>query len=83
MRYVNKTTSKVTGVGSLHSGIGKTLTGTVRSDEVLEYRHTLLKVRDNRVLDNLMSLSTCLHRLGHKTTHTRKLLNLVLRTTGT
>ena len=36
MRYVDKTTCKVTGVGSLHSGIGKTLTGTVRSDEVLE-----------------------------------------------
>ena len=30
-----------------------------------------------------MTLGTCLHRLSHKTTHTRKLLDLVLRTTGT
>ena len=37
VRHVDQTTGKVTGVGSLHSGIGKTLTGTVGSDEVLEH----------------------------------------------
>ena len=30
-----------------------------------------------------MALGTSLHRLSHKTTHTRELLDLVLRTTGT
>src|SRR3712207_7850100 len=33
MADIHQTTGKVTGVGSLHSGIGQTLTGTVRSEE--------------------------------------------------
>ncbi len=68
--YVDKTTGQVSGVGSLHGGVGKTLTGTVRCDEVLQHRHTFLEVGDNRVLDDLVSFGTGLHRLGHQTTHT-------------
>ena len=82
MRNVYKTTSQITGIGSLHSGISKTLTGTVRSDKVLQYRHTLLKVRKDRVLNDLRALCTSLLRFSHQTTHTRQLLNLILRTTG-
>ena len=82
MRYVNKTTSQVTSIGSLHRGISKTLTSTVRSDKVLQHRHTLLKVRKDRVLNNLRTFCTSLLRLSHQTTHTRQLLNLILRTTG-
>ena len=44
VRNINKTTCQVTGIGSLHRRIGKTLTGTVRSNEVFEYRHTFLEV---------------------------------------
>ena len=51
VRYIDETTCEVTGIGRLQSGIGKTLTGTVRRDEVLQHRHTFFKVRDNRVLD--------------------------------
>ena len=51
-------------------------------DEVLEHRHTLFEVRENRVLNSTTSFCTCLLRLGHQTTHTSQLLNLVLRTTG-
>ena len=83
MRNVNKTTCQVSCIGSLHSRISKTLTSTVRSNKVLQHRHTLLKVRDNWVLNNLSTFSTCLLWLSHKTTHTSKLSNLVSRTTGT
>src|SRR3712207_8886480 len=51
---------------SLHSGIGQTLTGTVRRNEVLKHRHTFLKVGKNRILDNLRSFGTGLLRLGDR-----------------
>ena len=82
MRNVNKTTCKISGIGSLHSGIRKTLTGTVGRDEVLEHAHTFLEVRKNRVLNNLSTFSSCLLRFCHKSTHTGQLTNLVFRTTG-
>ena len=83
MRYVYKTTSQVTGIGSLQSGIRQTLTGTVSRDKVLKHGQTFLKVRKNRVFDNLCTFGTCLLRLRHQTTHTGQLTNLFLRTTGT
>jgi len=83
VRYVHQTTSQVTGVGSLQSGIRQTLTGTVSRNKVLKHGQTFLKVRKNRVFNNLCALGTGLLRLGHQTTHTRQLTNLFLRTTGT
>ncbi len=82
MGNVDKTAGKITCVGCLQGGVGKTLTGTVGRDEVFEHRQTLLEVRKNRVLDYLTTFGTTLLRLGHKTTHTGELTNLVLRTTG-
>ena len=82
MRNVYKTTGEVTSIGCLHCGISKTFTGTVRSDKVLQHRHTLLKVGKDRVFNDLRTFSTSLLRLSHQTTHTRQLLNLILRTTG-
>ena len=55
----------------------------MRRNEVLEHRHSLFEVRQNRVLDNLLSFGTGFLGLCHQTTHTRELLDLVLRTTGT
>ena len=52
-------------------------------DEVLQHRHTFLEVRENRVLNSTASLCASLLRLGHQTTDTGKLLDLVFRTTGT
>ena len=83
MAYVHQTTSQITCVSRLHSGISQTLTGTVSRNEVLQHRHSFLEVRKNRVLNRTTSLSTCLLRLGHQTTHTSQLSNLVLRSTGT
>ena len=78
MRHVYQTTGKVTGIGRLHGGIGQTLAGTMRRNEVLQHRHSLLEVGQDRVLNNLRALGTSFLGLGHQTTHTRKLLNLVL-----
>ena len=83
LRHIDQTARQVTGVGRLQGGIGKTLTGTVRRDEVLEHRKSLLEVRENRVLDDLLAtLDARLLRLGHQTTHTAQLTDLLLRTTG-
>ena len=79
---IDKTTSKVSSIGSLHSGVRQTFTCTVRSDEVFKHRHSFLEVRKNWVFNNLSTFSTCFLRFSHKTTNTRELLNLVFRTTG-
>ena len=68
---VNKTTGKVTGVGGLQGGIGKTLAGTVGRDKVLEHRQTFLEVGKNGVLDGLATVfNTRFLRLSHQTTQT-------------
>ena len=83
LRHVDQTARQVTGIGRLQGRIGKTLAGTVRRDEVLEHRKALLEVRENRVLDDLLAtLDTRLLRLGHQTTHTAQLTDLLLGTTG-
>jgi len=79
---IDQTTGEVSGIGSLHGGIGKTLTRSVRGDEVLLHRHSLFQVVQNRVLDDGVSFSSGLLRLGHQATHTGKLGNLIGRTTG-
>ena len=55
----------------------------MRSNEVLLHGHTFLQVVQDRVLNDGVALSTCLLRLGHQTTHTSELSNLVSTTTGT
>ena len=82
MRDIDQTTGEVSSIGCLHSRISQTLTGTMGCDEVFEHAHTLLEVGEDRILDNLCALGTSLLRLGHQTTHTSELGNLVGRTTG-
>ena len=82
MGYVDKTTGEVSGVGRLQGGVGQTLTGTVGRDKVLQHAHTFLKVRKDRVFNNLSTFCTGFLRLSHQTTHTCQLCNLVGRTTG-
>src|SRR5690606_31008280 len=64
LRDVHQTTGQVTRVGGTQSGVGQTLTGTVRRDEVLRHRQTLAVRGDDRTRDDLT--------LGvvHQTTHT-------------
>ena len=82
LRYVDQTTRQVTGVGRLQCGIGQTFTGTVRRDEVLQYRQTLFEVRKDRVFDDLTAFCSRFLRFGHQAAHTGKLANLLFRTTG-
>ena len=77
VRDIDKTAGEVTCVSGLKSGISQTLTCTVGGDEVLEHRHSLLKVGDDRVLNNLSSSGTGLLRLCHKASHTAELLDLL------
>ena len=83
VRDVYQTTSQITCVGSLQSGIGKTLTSTVSGDEVLQYAKPFFEVGKNRVFDNLSAFGTGFLRFSHKTTHTRQLTNLLLATAST
>ena len=82
MGHVDQTAGKITGVGCLERGVGKTLTGTVGRDEVFEHRKAFLEVCKNRVFDDLASFGTALLGLGHKATHAGELTDLVFRTTG-
>ncbi len=80
--YVNETAGKVTCVRSLEGGICKTLARTVGTDEVFEHAHTLLKVGDNRVLDDVGTASSGLLRFCHKSSHTAELLDLLSGSSG-
>ena len=73
---VNHSSRKVTGVCRTKRGIGKSLTCTVCGDEVLEYVKTLTEVRLDRELDGT---SGCIR---HESTHTSKLLDLLIGSTG-
>ena len=75
--HVDQTTSQVTGVSSLQSRIGQTLTSTVGRHEVLQNVQTLTEVRGNRSLNNGAV------RLSHQTAHTGQLTDLSCRTAST
>lgn len=70
VRYIDQTACQITRIGCFEGRIGKTFTGTVRRDEVLQHGQTFLEVGKNRVLDGLSTFSTRLLRFSHKTTHT-------------
>ncbi len=70
LRHVDETTREVAGVGRPQRGVGETLAGAVRRDEVLEHRQTLAEVRLDRARDDLAL------RVGHQTTHTGDLADL-------
>ena len=82
LRDIHQTTGEVTRIGCLKRRIGQPLTGTVGRDEVLQDRKSLFEVGEDRVFDNFAPSCGGLLRLGHKTSHTGKLANLLLRTTG-
>ena len=73
LRHVAQAARQVAGIGRLQRGIGQTLAGAVRGDEVLQHVETFAEVgRDGR-LDDFA------RRLGHQAAHTGKLADLLLR----
>src|SRR5690606_13376151 len=70
LRDVHQTTGQVTRVGGAQSGVGQTLAGAVRGDEVLRHRQSLTVRGDDRTRDDLT--------LGvvHQTAHTRDVADL-------
>ena len=81
VRNIDKTAGEVSGVGGFQGGVGQTFTGTVSGDEVFEHRHAFLKVGEDGVFDGGTGVGTGLLGLGHQTTHTGELGNLVGATT--
>ena len=75
LRHVDETAGEVPRVRRLERGVGQTLAGAVRRDEVLEHRQPLAEVGGDRRLDDLA------RRLGHEAAHAGQLANLLRRTT--
>ena len=65
---------QVAGIGRLQRGVGQTLTGAVRRDEVLQHVQAFAEVGGDRGLDDFA------RRLGHQAAHTGKLADLLFRT---
>ena len=53
LRNVDELTREIAGVSRLERGVGKTLTRTVRRNEVLENRQTFAEGCGNRTFDNV------------------------------
>ena len=64
---------EVAGVGRLERGIGQTLAGAVRRDEVLQHVQAFAEVGRDRGFDDLA------RRLGHQAAHTGELADLLFR----
>src|SRR5690606_9384686 len=76
LRDVDETTREVARVRGTQSGVGETLTGTVRGDEVLRHTQTLAVRGDDRTSDRLTL------RVGDEATDTRDVSDLQPVTTG-
>ncbi len=76
LRHVDETASEVTRVRGLECGIGQTLTRAVRRDEVLQHGEAFAEVRRDGGLDDFA------RGLGHQTTHTGELTDLLFGSTG-
>ena len=74
---VSQLTRQVSTVRSFQSGISQTFSSTVSRTEVLQHRQAFPEVRLNGSFDNLAGW------LGHQTTHTSKLPDLLDTTTST
>ena len=76
--HVDQTAREVAGVGGLERGVGQTLAGAVRRDEVLEHGEAFLEVVDDRRLDDLAEpAGDLLLRLRHQAAHAGELADLL------
>ncbi len=75
LRYVYQTSCQISRVSSTQSRIGQTLTCSMRGHKVLQYVQSFTEIRLDRQLNGM----TC--GIGHQSTHTGQLLNLLIGTT--
>ena len=73
---VYQTSGQVTGVRGTQSRIGKTFPGSMGGHKVFQYVQTFTEVGTDRQLDGTSG------GIGHQTTHSGKLFNLLVGTTG-
>ena len=76
LRYVDQTSGQISGIGGTKSRIGQTLTRSVSGHEILQYVQAFTEIRLDRQLDG----TSC--RICHQPSHTCKLFDLFIRTTG-
>src|SRR4029077_19683483 len=76
LRHVNQAASEVTRIGRLQRGIGQTLAGAVRGDEVLQHGEAFAEVGGDGRFDDFAG------GLGHQPAHAGKLADLLLRAAG-
>src|SRR4030066_818649 len=77
LSYISQLAGQITRVGSLQSGVGQTLAGSVCGTEVIQHRKTLAKIAANGRFNDLAG------RFGHQTAHASELTNLINRTAST
>ena len=73
---IDHSSCQITGVGCTESRIGQTFTRSMSGHEVFQYVQTFTEVGLNGKLDGMTG------SIGHKSTHTRKLFDLLIGTTG-
>ena len=71
--HVDQAARQVARVRRLESGIGQSLTGAVRRNEILQHGQPFAEVRRDGRLDDFA------RRLSHQTAHSRQLANLLFR----
>ena len=84
LRDIHQSTGQITRIGCLQGRVRQSFSGTVCRNEVLQNGESLLEVREDGVLNDVLpSRRGRLLRLGHQATHARQLTNLLLRSTCT
>ena len=73
---VHHAAGQITGVGGTQSCIGQTFTGAMGGNKVFQYVQTFTEIGLDRQLDGTAGC------IGHQTTHTGQLFNLLVGTTG-
>ena len=76
LRHVHQAAGQVAGIGRLQRGIGQSLTGAVRRNEVLQHVEAFAEVGRRWGLDDLAG------RLGHQSAHTGELADLLFGSAG-
>ncbi len=74
--HIHQTTCQVTGVRSTKRGVRKSLSRAMSRNEILQYVQSLTEIGLNRQLDGMAG------GIRHQSAHSGKLLNLLIRTTG-